>query len=424
MGFQSMLDDFDESDYLDSTELSKERSWQLANKIIASALEVSQLKTYQSNFTQFKQALESDLQDSLAILEGVDPKTKEEMDVFVEGLLDRLKSSKLHKLIENKTVVGVGGRFSSGKSSLLNTLFMGESDLKLPEAQDATTSVPTFIVNTTQDQNQAHLCNRYGVKMAIDDQELSAISHGFKKRFGLGLSEFISFIDVSSKLVPKNVVMLDTPGYSKSNTDHIEALSDFTKAYKQLRSVDYLIWAFDITNGTITDDDFKFIKGLAPRKQILFVACKSDLKSPADCDMVIAQAKSDAERRLAEFGCSLFDIVPFSAFTCDPNSPEVARINDFLKVAQNDFSSRDSLSKQLQNKLNEVEQMLQAAYYKSSSFCTSFSSFIKRTSNIQNVQNLIKTYQALNAYNHAIQSKQQSLGKKTSLKCLSELVKS
>lgn len=343
----------------DSKELYKETAWQLANRIIASKPTVKELDKYHQNYRNLRSLLETELLD---LIEDIDNSqssiinTKIKVVEFINNIHDKMQSRQLYKLLENQTVVGVGGQFSSGKSSFINAVFMRDSVLKLPAKQSATTSVPTFITHgTNNNNNKAHLCNHFDSRIEINEQELISISHDFNKNYGLNLSNFISFIDISSPMVPPNVVLLDTPGYSKADNNQIEAYSDFKKAFKQLRSVDYLIWAFDMTNGTVNNEDFNFIQQLNPRNEILFLACKSDLKTESEQEEIIQKTEENARRRLSTFLQNSFQIVPFSSVEYQPGSSSDKQIQAFLKKAQYNHTSNPSLSFQLQNLQDELK---------------------------------------------------------------------
>lgn len=423
MGFKQMVEEARQNNEMpDSDELSQEQAWRLANRVIASEPDQSLRKRYRQNYRTLRKSLESELLDIVGDLDNIPLQTKNNISAFVDGVLDRLKSQQLYHLLENHTLVGVGGRFSSGKSSFLNAMFMSGSTLTLPEAQDATTSVPTFIIHGRTEESKAHLCNHLGSQINLKAQELTAISHSFNTRFGLSLSSFISFIDITSNQVPPNVIMLDTPGYSKADSDQLEAYSDFEKAYEQLRSVDYLIWAFDISNGTITDEDFKFIKEIAPRKQILILACKSDLKTESERNQIIDQARQDANERLSEFGCTIFDVVPFSARDPEQNGNSVERINTFLNIAQQDQLSRTSLVSRLQEQFKELDQLLVTEMQRCLNERNSIEKNMRETNKIFSLKLLVEIYRLRNEKQRHIFSKQNTIKYERSIKNLRAVI--
>lgn len=375
-----------------SSELNEKQAINLLQRVIASEPLNKTQQKHNQQLVSLEKALNSDLQKSLDLLQ-CNYQEKLQVDSFIQSLLYRLNSRALYSLIEGKTLIGVGGRFSSGKSSFLNALFMQNSELQLPESQDTTTSVPTFLINSNNSNKNtpeisAQLCNHYGEPIELTSLELNAISHSFKNRFGLGLSDFVSFINISTPIIPPYVAMLDTPGYSKDDGNQMAQFSDFSKAYEQLKSVDYLIWVFDIANGTITDEDFKFIRQIKPQQQILIIANKSDLKSETDRNAIIQQAKLDATQRLAEFGCELFDIVPFSSRNLESQKDSIATIQNFLEAAKLNKDSRESLLDQLEEQYQQVIQLIEVDLKDREQAFNCLMKEVKRSNQLFSLQNL------------------------------------
>lgn len=392
MDFSEIFEDLQNNPEAFSSELNEKQAINLLQRVIASEPLNKTQQKHNQQLVYLEKALNSDLQKSLDLLQ-CNYQQKLQVDSFIQSLLYRLHSRALYSLIEGKTLIGVGGRFSSGKSSFLNALFMQNSELQLPESQDTTTSVPTFLINSNNSKKNtpefsAQLCNHYGEPIELTSLELNAISHSFKNRFGLGLSEFVSFINITTPIIPPDVAMLDTPGYSKDDGNQMAQFSDFSKAYEQLKSVDYLIWVFDIANGTITDEDFKFIRQIKPQQQILIIANKSDLKPETERNAVIQQAKLDATQRLAEFGCELFDIVPFSSRKLDSHKDSIATIQNFLEAAKLNKDSRESLLDQLEEQYQQVIQLIEVDLKEREQAFNSLMKEVKRSNQVFSLQNL------------------------------------
>jgi len=100
--------------------------------------------------------------------------------------------------------------------------------------------------------------------------------------YGFGFSAFVDsiIIEASDYILPEEIALLDTPGYTKydQDSDSKRVLSDRQKAFKQLSISDYLIWLIDIDSGAITEDDIQFIESLPIKTPVLIIFTKADLK--------------------------------------------------------------------------------------------------------------------------------------------------
>ena len=88
----------------------------------------------------------------------------------------RFKDFILYDKLIGKSVVALGGGFSSGKSSFLNSL-LGEDIL--PADLDPSTSVPTYIISG--EEEGAVGINVFDAKVSLYIDDLKYIAHGFGK---------------------------------------------------------------------------------------------------------------------------------------------------------------------------------------------------------------------------------------------------
>ena len=229
----------------------------------------------------------------------------------------------------NKTHIGIGGSFSAGKSSFLNSILEEEiADDILPIDSVPTTSIPTFIVKKNQinvgsNPIEIFTFNKNGDKAKIDKESLLAISHEFNKVYKFGLTSIINKIVVELQNTPyENIAFLDTPGYSKSDgTENI----DNTLAQNHLANIDSMIWLIDIDNGTIRDGDIKFIKSLNFKGDILFVINKADKKPLNDIKNIFDAIKNTLEKSYIKY----IDVVAYSSHEREEYLSH-NKINDFL----------------------------------------------------------------------------------------------
>ncbi len=181
---------------------------------------------------------------------------KESVNIYSEliNIRDEIAEEVKFNELMKKSIIGVGGSFSAGKSSFLNAVLNTESDI-LPVETRPTTSIPTYIVKNSSDG--IYTFNRDGEKSEIDREGLLAISHEFNEVYGFGLISLIKKIIIDSRKMPyENIAFLDTPGYSKSDGDEN---TDREVARNHLKNLDALIWLIDIDNGTLRHSDLEFI---------------------------------------------------------------------------------------------------------------------------------------------------------------------
>lgn len=237
-------------------------------------------------------------------------KLNKELELYNRLMLlsDRLVIPEKYRILKKCTIIGVGGKFSSGKSAFLNTLIGGDVSIQLPEEQTPSTAVPTYILHGSQERAYAYTIK--GSRLSLDGDAVEAVSHAFQNQYGLGLAQYLSFLTVTSPSFMENIALLDTPGYNKSDSSMLESYSDESKAFSQLRSIDFLIWLTDVTNGTLTSDDIVFIRKLGITSKILILVNKCDLKTPEEVDSVLQRTQVDAIKA----GLPVFSVVAYSSY--------------------------------------------------------------------------------------------------------------
>lgn len=237
--------------------------------------------------------LKSELLGSLA---GIG--LKDEL-LYYEKLLkisEKLSSYENQVAINSKIIVAIGGKFSAGKSCFINSIFGNDVRL-LPEEQNPTTSIPTFVISGNEKSFTAVVNNTTAVK--LDEEEMQALTHKFYDKYKFGFNQFIDKLILTIENFPyQNIALLDTPGYSKDDSGVRQNVSDEGKALTQLRTADYIIWLVDCENGTVHHKDIEFLKRVAPEKKILFIFNKCDKKTDREIEGIIMHAKqtlNDAE---------------------------------------------------------------------------------------------------------------------------------
>lgn len=205
----------------------------------------------------------------------------------------------LYDKLIGKNIIALGGGFSSGKSSFLNTI-LGKNIL--PADIDPSTSVPTYIVNG--DMHHVEGINVFDSKVSMKPRDIKKIAHGFgeiedddeKITSEITLGHILESIFFSTPFQPyKNIAFLDTPGYSKADSKEYSTKTDEQIARGQLNSSNYILWFVQADAGTITEEDIKFIKTIRADIPKLIIVNKADKKTVEDLKDIIDKIKSNLD---------------------------------------------------------------------------------------------------------------------------------
>ncbi len=235
----------------------------------------------------------------------------------------------LYDKLIGKNIIALGGGFSSGKSSFLNAL-MGKS--VLPSDIDPSTSVPTYIVRGKKHEVMG--INVFDSKVQLQPRDIKKIAHGFgavededdeKVTDSVTLGHVLENIFFSTPLQQyENIAFLDTPGYSKPDSEKYSAKTDEQIARGQLNSSNYILWFVQADAGTITEEDIKFIKTLRERIPMLIIVSKADKKNLKDLQAIIEKIKSILDIK----GIRYLDVL---AFTSSPEQIGERGLRTFIE---------------------------------------------------------------------------------------------
>ena len=306
----------------------------------------------------------------------------------LQKLSDQIVEYKKIKLLTNKTVVGVGGRFSAGKSAFINSLLNNSGDeIVLPENQNPTTSIPTYILSGEENKIQAYL--KDDRILLLKAEASAALTHEFYEKYKIGFSRFIRNLVVYRNDFPEKfsekIVLLDTPGYNKSDIDATDALSDEYLSSKQLKAIDRLIWLVDIDNGTIQDKDLQFINKLVTDKPILFIFNKADLKTDEEIKKVLSTSK----KIIADNHINAFGITAYSS----RDKKEYFKkdiISCFFDQAVGDAGRKKGVQEELEEIKKIIEKMLIDKYEKMIIERNKLGSLILHTNDINEIGTIVQ----------------------------------
>lgn len=218
-----------------------------------------------------------------ATLEKNAPPNFPELYFDFEYVYSKFYDFLLFNQLIGKKIVALGGGFSSGKSSFLNN-FLGDIKI-LPTAINPSTSVPTYVISG--DREVAGAVNAFSAKIAMEIAEVRAVAHGFGEEEnpsdGVTLGHLLQSIFVATPSQPyANIAFLDTPGYSKPDSENYSAKTDEKIARSQLNAGDYILWFISAEKGTIGSDDLNFLASLDKDIPKLIIINKTDKVAGAE----------------------------------------------------------------------------------------------------------------------------------------------
>lgn len=207
--------------------------------------------------------------------------------------------------LAQKVVVGIGGAFSAGKSSLINTI-LGKK--RLVVEVDPTTSLPTYLLYGQQEQITA--LNLFQRRVELSSEEFASLTHEEQAKYGSQVAGLLQSAFISDPEFPwHNVALLDTPGYSKPEHEDSSERTDEHVARVQLNSAQFIIWVVSAAGGVISEDDLVFLASLNPAIPKLVVLSRADSKPESDIQQIVVLIK----KTLCDRAIQVLDVIPTSA---------------------------------------------------------------------------------------------------------------
>ncbi|MEQ5572043.1 hypothetical protein ABN306_04360 [Providencia huaxiensis] len=206
----------------------------------------------------------------------------------LQKIASELEQANAFPPASGKTLIGVAGGFSSGKSEFINS-FIKDSSIRLATGMNPVTVIPSFVVCAPYSRICGYAHN--GGCVTLSNKIYKALSHDYVAAFGFDLRSIMPTISLQAPMdeaLFENICLIDTPGYNPGTGSQVEA-SDKDTSVKFLEPCSAMIWVIGLDPaGTISQTDIEFIRQLPFRGEDLYLILnKADVKSQEDTEAIM-----------------------------------------------------------------------------------------------------------------------------------------
>lgn len=176
-----------------------------------------------------------------------------------------------------KNIVALGGGFSCGKSSFINSLFQNK-EVRLPTGINPVTAISAYIIAGQKARITGY--SYTGGQVAVSKQMFKKLTHEKMKSFAFNIKKILPYLIIETVLSDdfKHICFIDTPGYNPG----AESESDRQASIDYIKQASALIWVIGAESGTLPNDDYEMLSRILkedPNKKIYIICNKADLKS-------------------------------------------------------------------------------------------------------------------------------------------------
>lgn len=193
-----------------------------------------------------------------------------------------------------RTIVGIVGGFSSGKSEFINS-FILDHEIRLAVGLQPVTAIPSYVLATDESLIRGYSGNGGYIELGVEFYK--SISHAFINSFSFDLKSLMPFMCVGIQMDPayfSNICFIDTPGYNPPATAGECSQSDKATAVQFAQQSGTIVWliGLDVT-GTVPNSDLKFIQEIGVEHRSVYVVLnKADLKPEDDLEFIMDEVES------------------------------------------------------------------------------------------------------------------------------------
>ncbi|WP_139519507.1 dynamin-like GTPase family protein [Helicobacter pylori] len=326
-----------------NTEGLKER-YDLIARILNTKMENEGLEEYQSildnEFLEFASGVDSLKEKEIALL-------------TLQEIQKELQLVASYPSLFQKTIVAVGGGFSTGKSTFLNNLL--GLKLKLPEHIDPTTAIPTYCLKGKKEVLMGFSQNGGMVELPH-----LAFDHQFLKSLGFNLKEIMPFMLLSAPSVPfEFLCFIDTPGYNPGNQGYTGGDKEASK--ESLKHAKHILWLISCERGELHKDDLEFLQDLYEEegKQVFIVLSRADRRTKSQLEEVAIKIRETLKDNGIEFlGIGAYSATRYQEYK---EFSEKSKVFNSLEKFLMKLNQRSEKQNEILESLYEVHRMYEKA---------------------------------------------------------------
>jgi len=187
------------------------------------------------------QSISEFYQELRSFVDNLNMYKMEFIEAYIDAPLNKWYQLEQMPWLKDKCVVGVMGRYSTGKTTLMNSLLK----LNLPTDSEANTALPTYIANGSQ--TEYRILDVNGEIKKIPESMVRIFDHEYSGNFPFSKIIQYMVLNQNAELLRK-ISFLDTPGVSKDERD-MNLTASVTN------QCDVIFWLVSAMNGQL---DAKF----------------------------------------------------------------------------------------------------------------------------------------------------------------------
>lgn len=238
---------------------------------------------------QFHNLVRSDFKDFCN--KAVESNQIEDIEIFekIEGEMNLIANC---PPVHSKMVGAIGGGYSSGKSTFINS-FMLDDSVRLATGVLPVTAIPSYVI-CGKNPDISGISYRGG-SFKIEADMYKDISHELLKKLDFDLKEILRYITVTAKLDDEyfsDICLIDTPGYNAPAVGTSD--SDRKIAHDYIKDAKFLIWVIGLdSNGTFPRSDLDFLNspdllfGKDSSRDLYIVANKARNVTPSNRQLIL-----------------------------------------------------------------------------------------------------------------------------------------
>lgn len=288
---------------------------------------------------------------------------------YLEELVDQFKLTLLHGWNRDNLTISLIGKFSSGKSSILNSL-IGEE--LLVTHVNPTTAIPTLITDGLGYRDTVYFVDSMHNLREIEIEKFKNITYLTVEN--IPLSYFIKYFLVSTRYKDlSDINFIDTPGFSSDKKE------DFLKSKHSIDMSDIVFFIVDINDGTVGRDSLEFLSQID--KDIYLILNKADTKSPREANHVREHILKTCESL-----SNIRDVFLYSAKK-DKDGKFKERLIEVFKGYDGSIKKSASIFDIADSMCNEILEILKGEYLKSN---TDYREIERKIETVNNLRKKLK----------------------------------